>query len=1223
MASTPLLSRSTSWRRGAPVGFLAALAFLPPLLTAPGVVAADTKQYLTLDPGRLMSTAASLWDPQQFGGYVTHQTVGYLWPLGPYYWVCERLGFPDWVAQRLWLGILFLAAGSGVLRLGRRFGLDAGPALAAAVLYQLTPYVATYANRTSVLLAPWAGLGWILLFTMRAARDRSWRWPCAIALVVLTIGSINATSLVLLALAPLLWLAFAVQRGDLSTGEALRTVARVAGPSIAVSLWWVVALALQGRYGADVLAYSETVQAVSSTSSAAEIQRGLGYWLFYGTTGQGPWNAASTGYLANPGLMALGWSIFVLGVVGAVVTRHRERPFLAMMWLIGTLVAVGAYPIENPTLYGRLLTADTAAGSLRENIVLALRSSTRATPLVALAASLSLGLLLARLEGNRLAKPAVAGVLAMAVLNLPPLWNGTLVDPILRRPAELPIAWQQLVADLDREGNPGAGSAGRRRVLELPGQEFAAFTWGTTTDQPLPGLGRHATITRDLLPLGDPQRMDLLFALDDRIQNGTLDPASLAPIARLLGATDIVFRLDADNVRYGTPTRDDIEQLVGRLADDGGLELSHRYPTSEGRDSPSLVRFRVIGTPDPVRVLPDQFVLVEGSGDGLIDAAAAKLLNGTELIRYAGDAPDPETLADWAARAVSIIVTDSNRRRAHHWRGSQDVVGFTEDIDTAPLRRDIADVRLPTFSENIGPAGQTIGDQRGGTVRATSYGPGTAYRPEDRPWYAADANPVTFWQTGADGPVEGERLEVRFDQPVQADGLVVRQPAGERLVTQLRVQLDDREIVVVLDERSWSPDGQALSLPGAPTQLVAAEVLTTEPGRLPSYLGQPPIGLDITVPGGQRIDEIVRVPQRVASVSDRSDISIVTARERVDKAGRVDASPNAHAQPPQRRDPEQTITRSFALPAEATVRLSGDVTLPDAACRDDLVAIDGSSVGVRIADGRFEACSDVALQRSEHLLTAAKGVDSVVLVPAGDGQIPLNPSSTALSATRQSSTELRVDVIGVAEPTVVVVDEGWNEGWAAVGLGDFPVRPTRVNAGSMAWLIPPGAEPVSFTISWRPQRLLAWSMIVSLMAAVLCAVMVALGRRREVVPAQNTRLLGLPGWCAAVAVTGLFAVVARPSIALAVGVLGVLAAVGQVRLVKAAAVLAALATGLLAVFVQLRRRPLPGFGWVQAHPRPHAAAMVAVAALAIVALTRHRRDDITHAATPVGKNDSC
>ena len=62
-------------RSAVTLAMLATLAYLPPLLTAPGVVAADTKQYLYLDPGRLMRTAASLWDPGAFGGWVTLDAV--------------------------------------------------------------------------------------------------------------------------------------------------------------------------------------------------------------------------------------------------------------------------------------------------------------------------------------------------------------------------------------------------------------------------------------------------------------------------------------------------------------------------------------------------------------------------------------------------------------------------------------------------------------------------------------------------------------------------------------------------------------------------------------------------------------------------------------------------------------------------------------------------------------------------------------------------------------------------------------------------------------------------------------------------------------------------------------------------------------------------------------------------------------------------------------------
>src|SRR4029077_9205553 len=54
-------------------GLLAALAYVPPLLTAPDKVAADTKQYLYLDPARLLARAPSMWDPNVAMGTVTHQ----------------------------------------------------------------------------------------------------------------------------------------------------------------------------------------------------------------------------------------------------------------------------------------------------------------------------------------------------------------------------------------------------------------------------------------------------------------------------------------------------------------------------------------------------------------------------------------------------------------------------------------------------------------------------------------------------------------------------------------------------------------------------------------------------------------------------------------------------------------------------------------------------------------------------------------------------------------------------------------------------------------------------------------------------------------------------------------------------------------------------------------------------------------------------------------------
>ena len=86
---------------------------------------ADTKLYLYLDPGRLIGDAPWTFDGRQFAGWVPHQVIAYLWPQGPWYWLGETVGLPDWVAHRLWIGTLFLAAGTGVLWLARRLGLSA------------------------------------------------------------------------------------------------------------------------------------------------------------------------------------------------------------------------------------------------------------------------------------------------------------------------------------------------------------------------------------------------------------------------------------------------------------------------------------------------------------------------------------------------------------------------------------------------------------------------------------------------------------------------------------------------------------------------------------------------------------------------------------------------------------------------------------------------------------------------------------------------------------------------------------------------------------------------------------------------------------------------------------------------------------------------------------------------------------------------------------------
>ena len=180
----------------------------------------DTKEYLYLDPGRLLSRAPYLWDPHVGMGTVPHQQIGYLFPMGPYFWLMDKVGVPDWVAQRLWLGTISLAAVLGARWLFTMLGTRRAGALAGALVYMLTPYQLAFTARISVILLAWAGLPWLVGLTIRAVRNGGWHDPALFALVLLTIGSVNASSLVFVAIAPALWLVMEAIRGRAAAANA-------------------------------------------------------------------------------------------------------------------------------------------------------------------------------------------------------------------------------------------------------------------------------------------------------------------------------------------------------------------------------------------------------------------------------------------------------------------------------------------------------------------------------------------------------------------------------------------------------------------------------------------------------------------------------------------------------------------------------------------------------------------------------------------------------------------------------------------------------------------------------------------------------------------------------------------------------------------------------------------------------------------------------------------
>ncbi len=934
---------------------LAVTCYLPLLLTHPGKVGADTKSYLYLDPDRLLSRAWSMWDPNVGLGTVPHQNIGYLWPMGPFYWAFEHLGLPDWVAQRIWLGSILFLAGLGVRYLMRTLGLR-GPGVAAAMfLYALSPYVLTLGARISALLLPFTALGWLLGLTIKATRERTWVHPAWFALAVPTFGSTNATALLLVGLAPALWIPYATfVLKEIRFRQALAVVGRIGVLTVGASLWWIVGLWCQGSFGIDVLRYTETARTVANASTAPELMRGIGYWYFYGDDKLGPWIEPSSSYTQNPGLITLTYCLPILGLLAAGLVRWRHRAFFVTLIVGGLVVAIGAHP------WGE--GAPIAAGFevfLRSQAGLAMRSLPRAVPLIALALAVLVGVAVDAL-GQRLPRwerPAAGAIALAAIVALPPLWLGQMVADNLQRDEDLPAYWDEAAAEIDARGL-GADGVYTSRVLEVPGSDFASYRWGNTVDPITPGITDRPYVARELIPYGTPASADLLNSLDRQLQEDLLDPDALAAIARLMGVGDIVHRADLAYERFNLSRPRQVYELLreaaglGDVTGFGGtapqvpdprLPLEDEIELGADPDLPDppqvgLAPVEGVDGVDPSIVSAKPIgssVLVAGNGDGLVAAAAAGLIDGTELVRYSGsayatDGGGDDELRDAVADGGALVVTDTNRRSGRRWGTVRETDGATETVDQGPSADDPSDNRLPVF-EGAGTDSETVAVWRGGVeVQGTSYGNAITYTPEDRPAGALDDDPETAWYTGAFADARGERLDISYDEPRTTDQVRVVQAARgvqNRWITSVRIRLDGgAPIDVVLGGESRQVQGQWIDLGGERTfSELSIEITSTDVGNRDTYADLSAIGFaDIRLGDDDlRLQESFRPPTDLLDALGESsdDLPLAIALTRL----------RARATAALRADPETAMVRDLELPTARSFSLGGDARLADAA----------------------------------------------------------------------------------------------------------------------------------------------------------------------------------------------------------------------------------------------------------------------------------------------------
>ena len=210
---------------------MAVLCYVPILLTKPGVISVDSKQYLYLDPKNYLIQAASIWSPNVDMGTVTHQIIGFLMPMGEWFWLFSVLHVPVFLAQRLWLGSVYFMSGAGVYYFCKTVGLSNSGSFLSGLVYMFSPYMFQYEISMSDLLAPMAALGWMMAFTYKALKTGKNRYCLLFAVAVALSGTINATSFIYVALGPVILTLYAVIVRDSTLRRAFWVSIKILGLS--------------------------------------------------------------------------------------------------------------------------------------------------------------------------------------------------------------------------------------------------------------------------------------------------------------------------------------------------------------------------------------------------------------------------------------------------------------------------------------------------------------------------------------------------------------------------------------------------------------------------------------------------------------------------------------------------------------------------------------------------------------------------------------------------------------------------------------------------------------------------------------------------------------------------------------------------------------------------------------------------------------------------------
>jgi hypothetical protein len=308
-------------------------------------------------------------------------------------------------------------------------------------------------------------------------------------------------------------------------------------------------------------------------------------------------------------------------------------------------------------------------------------------------------------------------------------------------------------------------------------------------------------------------------------------------------------------------------------------------------------------------------------------------------------------------------------------------------------------------------------------------------------------------------------------------------------------------------------------------------------------------------------------------------------------------------------------------------------------CRNDLVAIDGKPLAVRVTGPAAKAgvtngltvsacAGPIRLSAGQHEIdtapgnTAAFSLDRLVLASSAPGSAlatqgghvqayPNPPAAPRVQVVGQGSTHERVRVTAATGPFMLVLGQSQSKGWQAHVVGGQNLGGSQLVDGyANGWLINPKSSSFEVTMDWTPQRQVWLAIWLTVAFMLLCIGIAAVTWRRRITSAARPgdadvdfswggypHLVGRTRWLAVVASALVAGVMVAPWVGILVGGAAYALTAPWRRFVLVAPAILLAFCGLYMVWQQAAHHFPSVFEWPTLFPLASTPAWIAVAVL--------------------------